>query len=41
MMEQQTAIVEQVIYVTFLDPDNFETRLTFLAVAELNKSQDA
>ena len=36
-----TAIVEQVIYVTFLDPDNFQTRLTFLAVAELNKSQDA
>ena len=36
------AIVEQeVIYVTFLDPDNFEPCLIFLTVAELNKSQDA
>ena len=42
MMKQETAIVEQeVIYVTFLDPDNFEPHLTFFTVTELNKSQDA
>ena len=35
------AIEEQVIYVTFLDPDNFEPRLTCLTAAELNESQDA
>ena len=36
------AIAEQeVIYVTFLDPDNFEPRLTFSTVAKLNESQDA
>ena len=36
------AIEEQeVTYVTFLDPDNFEPRLTCLTAAELNESLDA
>ena len=35
------AVVEQeVIYVVFLDPGNFEPHLTFLTVAELNDSQE-
>ena len=36
------AVIKQVvIHVTLLDRDNFETCLTFLTVADLNKSQDA
>ena len=36
----EATVQPKVIYVTFLDPDNFEPRLNFLAVAELNESQD-
>ena len=40
--EQEVEQVEQeVIYVTFPDPDNFEPGQLFLTVAELNESQDA
>ena len=33
-------VKQEVIYVAFFDPDNFEPHLTFLTVAELKESQD-
>ena len=42
MMEQQTQqLKNKKLFVTFLDPDNFEPHLTCLTAAELNESLDA